>query len=205
MQVVWTINGETRAYKVNESVYARDPREAWNIIRNVAHGERNRNVLSRTSDKVPWMPTITPITKRPVFKPIAGKSFRSGSDNDYPNYAKSGKFHGGRDIGAPEGTPIVASFSGKIINANWGSGYGKHVVIESVVDGMIVRTLYGHMSATAGIALNTEVKAGTVIGYVGHTGNCIPAGYNHLHIEMRTGNFSYNDQNNRLDPAKYIK
>ena len=92
--------------------------------------------------------------------------------------------HGGIDIPASGGTPILAAKSGQVITSVYGSGsywsYGNYVVIDH---GNGNSTLYAHMSSRA-VSEGQMVKQGQVIGYVGTTGNSTG---NHLHLEIRVG------------------
>ncbi len=90
----------------------------------------------------------------------------------------SRRFHSGMDFGAPEGAPIVAAATGRVVVANWHGGYGKAVVIEH--NGKL-QTLYGHMSEIL-VEEGQEVAQGTVIGRVGSTGRSTGA---HLHFETQ--------------------
>lgn len=105
------------------------------------------------------------------------------------------KFHGGLDIAAPGGTPILAAADGIVEVANatdsWGYGYGYHVKIRhNDTD----ETLYAHCSSIA-VVNGQEVKKGQVIAYVGTTGNSTG---NHLHFEV------YKD-GERTNPLGYYK
>jgi murein DD-endopeptidase MepM/ murein hydrolase activator NlpD len=91
------------------------------------------------------------------------------------------RFHGGVDLAAQAGTPIVAAADGRVMNAGWRGGYGQEVQIAHA-DGL--ETIYGHMSRIAARA-GEMVRKGEVIGYVGSTG--LSTGP-HLHFEvMRSG------------------
>ncbi len=102
------------------------------------------------------------------------------------------KFHGGLDIAAPAGTPILAATDGTVEVANatdsWGYGYGYHVKIRhNDTDG----TLYAHCSSIA-VVNGQKVKKGQVIAYVGTTGNSTG---NHLHFEV----YKNGERTNPLD------
>jgi murein DD-endopeptidase MepM/ murein hydrolase activator NlpD len=103
-------------------------------------------------------------------------------------------FHGGLDIAAAEGTPIVAADDGIVTVANgvdsWGGGYGFYVIIDH---GGSYETLYGHCSSIC-VLYGQIVRKGEVIAYVGSTGNSTG---NHLHFEIRA-----NGQKD--DPAKWF-
>ncbi len=75
--------------------------------------------------------------------------------------------HSGIDIGAPTGTPVLASDSGFVIFAGWdNSGFGKFIVIDHD-NGYL--TSYGHLDVFA-VAAGDSVKKGQLIGRVGNTG-----------------------------------
>jgi LysM repeat protein len=98
-------------------------------------------------------------------------------------YVKTQGLHGYNavDLGAPIGTPIMASASGDVIvskNYGWNGGYGEYVVI-SHSNG--TQTLYAHMSTNISYQ-GMHVFQGQVIGYVGSTGKSTGA---HLHFEVR--------------------
>ena len=104
------------------------------------------------------------------------------------------KFHGGIDIGAAQGTPILASAEGIVTVANgtdpWGGGYGYYVMISH---GNGLETLYGHCSAIC-VTSGQAVQRGEVIAYVGSTGNSTG---NHLHFEVRVNG-------GKTDPFNYL-
>lgn len=98
--------------------------------------------------------------------------------------------HGGIDIGASTGTPIVAVGNGKVIKAEFYGGYGNCVILDM---GNGYQTLYGHMSGYA-VSVGDIVAQGQTIGYVGSTGNSTGP---HLHIEVQSGGTRY-------DPLDYL-
>jgi murein DD-endopeptidase MepM/ murein hydrolase activator NlpD len=93
----------------------------------------------------------------------------------------SRRFHSGIDIGAPAGTPVVATGSGTVVSAGWNGGYGKAIVIQH---NDTQQTLYGHLSEIS-VQAGQEIAQGTVIGLVGSTGNSTGP---HLHYESRVPN-----------------
>ena len=90
-------------------------------------------------------------------------------------------YHGGTDIAAPGGTPILAAADGIVTAANstdsWGGSYGYHIKIDH---GNGLETLYAHCSAIC-VTPGQQVQQGEVIGFVGSTGNSTG---NHLHFEV---------------------
>ena len=87
--------------------------------------------------------------------------------------------HAGRDLAAPEGTPVVAALSGRVMSSGLAGGYGLAIEIEH--DGPRRRTLYGHLSELY-VKEGQVVRQGEVIGRVGSTG--LSTGP-HLHFEVR--------------------
>jgi Peptidase family M23 len=91
------------------------------------------------------------------------------------------RFHSGLDIGAPSGTPVVATATGTVISAGWNGGYGKAIIIQH---NDVQQTLYGHLSEIS-VQPGQVIEQGTVIGLVGSTGNSTGP---HLHFETRMPN-----------------
>lgn len=89
------------------------------------------------------------------------------------------RFHAGTDIGAPEGTPVLAAVAGQVITADFMGGYGLTVVVQHP-DGKDL-SLYGHLSEIF-VQPGDQVEQGNVIGRVGTTG--LSTGP-HLHFEWR--------------------
>lgn len=90
--------------------------------------------------------------------------------------------HGGIDLMAPHGSPVLAAAAGTVVYAARYYAYG-NIIDISHADGSITR--YAHLSRfSPGIRPGTVVAAGQVIGDVGATGNA--HGY-HLHFEVRYG------------------
>ena len=92
--------------------------------------------------------------------------------------SRPGHLHAGIDIAAPEGTPMRAAGSGKVILMAFTGGYGNYTCIDH---GGSVSTCYAHQ-VRFGTSLGASVKKGQVMGYVGNTGNSFGA---HLHFEVR--------------------
>ena len=101
------------------------------------------------------------------------------------------RFHYGVDLAAPEGTPIYASRSGKVITAAYDSSCGYYVQINH---GDGYRSVYMHMTHYI-VKKGQQVSRGEVIGYCGSTGKSTGP---HLHFGI-SKNGSY------VNPANYIK
>lgn len=92
--------------------------------------------------------------------------------------------HNGADMVAPAGTPIFSAAAGVVrTSADSVGGYGVAVIIDHVVGGQRVSTLYGHMTyGTRAVRAGQVVQPGQLIGKVGNTGRSYGA---HLHFEVR--------------------
>ena len=89
-----------------------------------------------------------------------------------------GTIHGGVDIQANYGTPILAAAAGQVTVAGYHWSYGNYVVIRHA-NGW--ETLYAHASRL-GVRAGQSVEQGQEIAYVGSTG--VSTG-NHCHFEIR--------------------
>lgn len=87
--------------------------------------------------------------------------------------------HAGKDLAAPEGTPVVAALSGTVLSSGLAGGYGIAVELDHAQSKR--RTLYGHLSEIY-VKSGQKVRQGEVIGRVGSTG--LSTGP-HLHFELR--------------------
>ena len=87
------------------------------------------------------------------------------------------KTHGGTDIAAPLGTPILAAADGVVVTATWHNSYGYYVKIKH---DDTYSTLYAHCSALH-ISAGQTVKQGQVIADCGSTGYSTGP---HCHFEV---------------------
>jgi murein DD-endopeptidase MepM/ murein hydrolase activator NlpD len=103
--------------------------------------------------------------------------------------------HRGLDIYAPLHSEVIASKGGKVNIGLIKNGMGKYIIIQHPEDYV---TLYGHLSKFC-VKDKQRIRQGSIIGYVGKTGN---ARYKmiepHLHFEIRK-NGEY------LDPLSSLK
>ncbi|NJR64943.1 MAG: M23 family metallopeptidase [Leptolyngbyaceae cyanobacterium CRU_2_3] len=87
------------------------------------------------------------------------------------------RFHSGIDLGAPLGTPVLATLAGRVVSATEMGGYGLTVVVQA--RSIQQQNLYAHLSAIA-VKPGDWVEQGSVLGLVGSTGNSTGP---HLHFE----------------------
>ena len=100
--------------------------------------------------------------------------------NDFGAPRSGGRRHQGNDIMAPRGTPAVAPVAGAATRHQSSLG-GRSYYLRGV-DGI---TYFGtHLDSYS--ANTGQVAAGTVLGYVGTSGNA-SGGAPHLHFEMHPG------------------
>lgn len=98
--------------------------------------------------------------------------------------------HEGMDIVAPRGTPIVATADGRVVTAEYKSGWGWVVEIDH---GNGLQTFYGHC-ASLKVNVGAEVVRGQTIATVGSSGRTTGT---HLHYGV-TRNGSW------VNPRNYI-
>ena len=111
--------------------------------------------------------------------PVPFRITSSYNPRRYHPVLKVRRAHRGTDYGAPRGTPVKATSSGRVTRAGRWNGYG--IAVEISHANRIV-TRYAHLSAIAsGIRAGTRVDQGTIIGRVGSTGLSTAA---HLHYEF---------------------
>lgn len=90
--------------------------------------------------------------------------------------------HEGVDFIPGAGVPIHSIADGVVSLVETGGAFGYHVVIDHVVNGKLVQSLYAHMRAgSIAVNLGQVVKVSDVVGEVGSTGEATGA---HLHLEI---------------------
>jgi murein DD-endopeptidase MepM/ murein hydrolase activator NlpD len=97
----------------------------------------------------------------------------------YHPVLKERRAHKGVDYGAPTGTPVRATASGRVLAIGVQGGYGKRIVVRH---NATYSTLYAHLSRFRdGLHVGSFVDQGQTIAYVGATGL---ASGPHLHYEF---------------------
>ena len=99
--------------------------------------------------------------------------------------------HGGIDIGAPSGVPIIASKGGTVTIAKPSESAGNYVAILDA-SGNVLK--YMHMTRYI-VKVGDVVQQGQVIGYVGSTGHSTGP---HLHFQFEVGGVT------KVDPLLYV-
>lgn len=103
-----------------------------------------------------------------------------------------GAHHGGIDIAAPIGTPVLAAEEGTVISAGPASGFGLWVRVMHP-DRTI--TVYGHVNDYQ-VTVGQQVSAGQQIATVGNRGQSTGP---HLHFEV------WDPQGNKTDPSAWLR
>ncbi|RUR03385.1 M23 family metallopeptidase [Labedella endophytica] len=91
--------------------------------------------------------------------------------------------HKGQDFNPGYGAPIQSIADGVVVQStDSGGAFGVKIVIEHVIDGQIIHSLYGHMiQGSRTVQVGDPVTVGQVIGQTGNTGRSTGA---HLHFEI---------------------
>lgn len=102
-----------------------------------------------------------------------------------------GAHHGGLDVAAPIGTPVLAAADGVVTAAGPASGFGLWVKVLHA-DG--TETIYGHVDNYS-VAVGQHVAAGQQIATVGNRGESTGP---HLHFEV------HDPSGVKVDPADWL-
>ena len=118
----------------------------------------------------------------PIMTPIGSFVFPVNGTHTFSNdwhAPRTGHLHQGCDVFASSGTPLVACVSGTV-NQGEGKNAGLYVRLAGD-DGNVYYYMHCLRFAATG-----HVNAGTVIAYMGDTGNAV-GGPPHLHFEIHPG------------------
>ena len=118
-------------------------------------------------------------------KPISGGRLSSGFGRRKAPTRGASSYHKGIDWATPVGTAVMASCTGTVAKAGWGSGYG-YVVYINHADGR--QTRYGHLSKVL-VKQGQTVTQGQKIALSGNTG--VSTGP-HVHFEILIGGAQVN-------------
>ena len=137
-------------------------------------------------------PTVTPIGEGEPYWLASGFGMRNSP------FTQRRQFHGGLDLSAKAGTPVIAPADG-VVTEVWdvkqGGLLGNAIKIKH---GQRYETVFGHLNKNnpfaAGLEVGAQVTRNQVIGYVGRTGRTTG---DHLHYEVR-------DNGERVNPYRFL-
>lgn len=110
-------------------------------------------------------------------------------------------WHHGEDIFAPLGAPLLAVADGTVFSVGWNRVGGWRLWLR---DREGNEFYYAHLSAFSPAAVNgTEVKAGTVLGFLGNTGDAEGTPY-HLHFEIHPVGLLHLGYDGAVRPYPYL-
>jgi murein DD-endopeptidase MepM/ murein hydrolase activator NlpD len=112
--------------------------------------------------------------------PIEGRVARGygyGFVSAYQDY----RFHSGIDLAAAAGTPVVAAADGEVKETAYDAEHRWQVVLSH---GAGWETVYLELDRLADLTPGEEVRAGSVLGYLGAPGTGADTPVPHLHFEV---------------------
>ncbi len=137
----------------------------------VSEGAFGYNFTNNPSSAVQWpFPGGSPVASGFGPRQVSGCGFCSTN-------------HLGLDFTPGSGVPIQSIASGVVSSVSVSSGgFGTSVVVDHVVNGQKVQSLYAHMQyGSIRVAVGQQIGVGEMIGAVGSTGASTGA---HLHLEV---------------------
>lgn len=148
------------------------------------------------ADSIPGFATAKQWVENQHFgsaNPLAARTVQPVNGTLTSDYGhRWGDHHGGIDIAAPIGTPIMAAADGTVISAGQASGFGQWVRVMHE-DRTI--TVYGHVESYQ-VAVGQQVSAGEQIATVGNRGQSTGP---HLHFEV------WDPQGNKTNPSSWLR
>ena len=124
----------------------------------------------------------------PIVSPFASPTRHDGSKRS-PRFYQG--LHGGSDIAAPDGTPLIAIADGTVVHKGEGENIGgiglmlQHAPADTGL-GVWLYTEYKHLREQSGLEIGSRVRMGDKVGEAGNTGTTGgraygEEGFYHLH------------------------
>jgi murein DD-endopeptidase MepM/ murein hydrolase activator NlpD len=141
----------------------------------------------------------TPSSSRDHVFPIRGWHSYGGAGSRY-GAPRSGHSHGGQDLAAASGTPLVAVTNGRVSQVRYQAGGAGYYLVIQGDDRFDYVYMHLRESASAFVAPGQRVRVGQQVGRVGSTG---ASSGPHLHFEMWTAHWFAGGH--RFDPLPYLQ
>jgi murein DD-endopeptidase MepM/ murein hydrolase activator NlpD len=110
-------------------------------------------------------------------------------------------WHRGVDIFASRGAPVAAVADGVLLSVGWNDIGGRRLWLRDRAGNFFY---YAHLSRFSATAVDgARVRAGTVIGFVGNTGDAAGGPY-HLHFEVHPASLLSFGYDGAVDPSPYV-
>jgi murein DD-endopeptidase MepM/ murein hydrolase activator NlpD len=146
-------------------------------------------------------PDVTPrLTAGGYVFPVYGPS-SFGDSFGAPRGDIASGWHHGVDIFGQIGEPLLAVADGTVFSVGWNDIGGYRLWLRDQAGNEFY---YAHLSAYSPFAINGEqVKAGTVLGFMGNTGDASTTPY-HLHFEIHPVGLLYLGYDGAVNPYTYL-
>jgi murein DD-endopeptidase MepM/ murein hydrolase activator NlpD len=146
-------------------------------------------------------PDVTPrLTAGGYVFPVYGPSSFSDTFGAARGDIVSG-WHHGDDIFGQLGEPLLAVADGTVFSVGWNDIGGYRLWLRDKAGNEFY---YAHLSAYSPFAVNgRQVKAGTVLGFMGNTGDASTTPY-HLHFEIHPVGLLYLGYDGAVNPTSYL-
>jgi murein DD-endopeptidase MepM/ murein hydrolase activator NlpD len=137
-------------------------------------------VLAWSAAEIPTPRPMPSMTVDAIVIPVEGVRAENLRDNFHE--ARAGHMHGALDIMAPRGTPVLAAVDGTVRKIFTSKAGGLTIYETDPAETTIY--YYAHLDRYAtGLTEGMPLRRGSVIGYVGTTGNA-PENSPHLHFAI---------------------
>ena len=146
-------------------------------------------------------PDVTPrLTAGGYVFPVYGPS-SFGDSFGAPRGDLASGWHHGVDVFGQIGEPLLAVADGTVFSVGWNDIGGYRLWLRDKAGNEFY---YAHLSAYSPFAVNgRQVKAGTVLGFMGNTGDAATTPY-HLHFEIHPVGLLYLGYDGAVNPYTYL-